>query len=277
MASEVILAMPKRPLERLNLPGIANELDKVQDIPLLKVFFVDRSAMVGGRSAAEPLRRRSADARNSLLEERRQDARRHHDLHRSAGAAFLGRLSDRRDQPGIDRRDGHADDPGGTMNSCREQQTAPIWILEAEQRSDRAPRHQPAALAAVRPVRAGLRAQRLHHGAPAGVRDSRLGQGSVRGGGPRLEAARQIRGRWRTLFRRSPSTAGRTNVHICGDAYSDYQGFIEGALRSAGRVLSYLRSGNSHERVQPLDDPRSNGAFGRVTFRAPVASCGTRS
>ena len=42
------------------------------------------------------------------------------------------------------------------------------------------------------------------------------------------------------------------NVHICGDAYSDYQGFIEGALRSAGRVLSYLRSGNSHERVQPL-------------------------
>jgi len=27
------------------------------------------------------------------------------------------------------------------------------------------------------------------------------------------------------------------NVHICGDAYSDYQGFIEGALRSTIRIL----------------------------------------
>jgi monoamine oxidase len=51
------------------------------------------------------------------------------------------------------------------------------------------------------------------------------------------------------------------NVHICGDAYSDYQGFIEGALRSAGRVLSYLRSGSKDEQLPPLtaDVPRSTG------------------
>ena len=55
------------------------------------------------------------------------------------------------------------------------------------------------------------------------------------------------------------SLDGRTtNVHICGDAYSDYQGFIEGALRSAGRVLSYsvpatTTSGCSlSESVEPL-------------------------
>jgi hypothetical protein len=30
------------------------------------------------------------------------------------------------------------------------------------------------------------------------------------------------------------------NVHICGEAYSDYQGFIEGSLRSAENVLSSL-------------------------------------
>ncbi|MGE3539614.1 MAG: flavin monoamine oxidase family protein [Candidatus Tectimicrobiota bacterium] len=33
--------------------------------------------------------------------------------------------------------------------------------------------------------------------------------------------------------------SGCNNVHICGEAYSDYQGFIEGALRSAARVLAY--------------------------------------
>jgi hypothetical protein len=31
------------------------------------------------------------------------------------------------------------------------------------------------------------------------------------------------------------------SVHICGEAYSDYQGFIEGALRSAEKALSAIR------------------------------------
>jgi hypothetical protein len=38
------------------------------------------------------------------------------------------------------------------------------------------------------------------------------------------------------------SLVGRNtnNVHICGEAYSDYQGFIEGALRSAKNVIDIL-------------------------------------
>ena len=50
---------------------------------------------------------------------------------------------------------------------------------------------------------------------------------------------------------------GATNVHVCGDAYSDYQGFIEGALRSAGRVLACLRSGAPDEdkRLEPAVAP----------------------
>ena len=40
----------------------------------------------------------------------------------------------------------------------------------------------------------------------------------------------------------SLADARRNNIHICGDSYSDYQGFIEGALRSAARVLHYLKS-----------------------------------
>jgi hypothetical protein len=30
------------------------------------------------------------------------------------------------------------------------------------------------------------------------------------------------------------------NVHICGEAYSDFQGFIEGALRSARHVVETI-------------------------------------
>jgi monoamine oxidase len=34
---------------------------------------------------------------------------------------------------------------------------------------------------------------------------------------------------------------GRNNLHICGEAYSDYQGFIEGSLRSALRTIETIR------------------------------------
>jgi monoamine oxidase len=37
------------------------------------------------------------------------------------------------------------------------------------------------------------------------------------------------------------------NIHICGEAYSDNQGFIEGALRSAQGVLDWIEA---HEQVQ---------------------------
>ena len=36
---------------------------------------------------------------------------------------------------------------------------------------------------------------------------------------------------------RRKSTQGIKNVHVCGEAYSDYQGFMEGALRSAAHIL----------------------------------------
>ncbi|SFU66737.1 NAD(P)/FAD-dependent oxidoreductase [Nitrosospira multiformis] len=34
--------------------------------------------------------------------------------------------------------------------------------------------------------------------------------------------------------------AGQNNLHVCGEAFSDYQGFIEGSLRSAQRVLAVI-------------------------------------
>ncbi|MDV6320982.1 amidohydrolase family protein, partial [Chromohalobacter sp. HP20-39] len=38
----------------------------------------------------------------------------------------------------------------------------------------------------------------------------------------------------------APFGSGARNLHIVGEAYSDYQGFIEGALNSAGLALATL-------------------------------------
>ena len=53
---------------------------------------------------------------------------------------------------------------------------------------------------------------------------------------------------------------GLRNVHVCGEAYSDYHGFIEGSLRSAAHVLHQLD--RTHRLVddndQPSDEPSQN-------------------
>ena len=191
MASEVILAMPKRPLERLNIPGITKELDKVQDIPLLKVFFVvDQPWWEDDR----PPNRFAGDLPTREIHYWKNDDKTRGVIMIYTDRPALHFWTDylTAAQPGIDRCDGGVDAQGDD-ELCREQQTASIWILERT-KTVRRPRDQPAALAAVRPVRARLRAQRLHHGASACVRDSGLGEGSVRGGGARLEASRQVLG-----------------------------------------------------------------------------------
>jgi len=48
---------------------------------------------------------------------------------------------------------------------------------------------------------------------------------------------------WKSLERLrafSLTKGGPSNVHVCGEAYSDYQGFIEGALRSTAQVLDTI-------------------------------------
>jgi monoamine oxidase len=52
------------------------------------------------------------------------------------------------------------------------------------------------------------------------------------------ERSWEIRGRLRGF---SLSEAGEIpNIHICGEAFSDYQGFIEGALRSASDAVATI-------------------------------------
>jgi hypothetical protein len=42
-------------------------------------------------------------------------------------------------------------------------------------------------------------------------------------------------------FSLSGKSSDNKNLHICGEAYSDFQGFIEGGLRTALRVIEHIR------------------------------------
>jgi hypothetical protein len=240
ISREVILAMPKRPLERLNLPGMSHQLDKVQDIPLLKVFFVidqpwwedDRPP---NRFAADlPTREvhywKSEDkTRGVMMVYTDRPA-----LHFWADYLFDGA-----------GRTGGAGGAGDAADELtREQQTASIWILKRT--SDRT---APDGINRRLWRRFVQYARDYEHNdftmerlLACGIRDW--------GKDPYGAAVHVWRPRARSWEVAELFTAfsldGRTrNVHICGDAYSDYQGFIEGALRSASRVLGFLRSGDA--------------------------------
>ena len=249
MAKEVILAMPKRPLERLNIPGITKELDKVQDIPLLKVFFVvDQPWWEDDR----PPNRFAGDLPTREIHYWKNDDKTRGVIMIYTDRPALHFWTDylTAAQPGIDRCDGGVDAQGDD-ELCREQQTASVWILQRTKERT-----------APRGINRRLWRRFVQYARDYEHNDftmERLLACGIRDWGkdPYGAAVHVWKPRAKSWEVADAFTAfsldGRTtNVHICGDAYSDYQGFIEGALRSAGRVLSYLRSGNNHERVQPL-------------------------
>jgi monoamine oxidase len=43
-----------------------------------------------------------------------------------------------------------------------------------------------------------------------------------------------------TAFSLNGESSSNENVHICGEAYSDFQGFIEGGLRTALRAIKQI-------------------------------------
>jgi hypothetical protein len=266
VADEVILAMPKRPLERLNLPRLAHELDKVQDIPLLKVFFVidqpwwedDRPP---NRFAADlPTREvhywKSADkTRGVMMVYTDRPA-----LHfwsdylgpEDRGAGESGGTGRAGAAAGTDSASGADDDDG----LAREQQTASIWILKRT-----ADRTAPEGINRRLWRRFVQYARDYEHNdftmerlLACGIRD--WGKDPY---GAAVHVWRPRARSWEVAARFAAFSldGGSENVHICGDAYSDYQGFIEGALRSADRVLGVLRSGDTHAPAPTAVVPQS--------------------
>lgn len=78
---------------------------------------------------------------------------------------------------------------------------------------------------------------------------------------------------WKTLSAladwRLTSQANTAHLHVCGEAYSDYHGFIEGALRSAVHVLTQIKTKPSQtksSRLASIIDVLLDGQHEQVNF-----------
>lgn len=224
VARDVVLAMPKRPLERLALSPVQTALDAVVGIPLLKVFFViDQPWWEDDR----PANRFAAD-----LPTREIHYWKSRDRSRGVIMIYM-------DRPALQFWTDYLPDE----DSLRQDQ-ATIWRLDehAGRSEDRLPNRRlwKRFVQYCRDYEHDdFTADRL---LAVGIRD----WGREPYGGA-VHVWRPRRKSWEVM---QTLTAfglehGPDNIHVIGDAYSDYQGFIEGALRSTGRLLEYYVRGSA--------------------------------
>ncbi len=240
-AREVILALPKRPLERLGLPRpVAAQLNKVIDIPLLKVFFVidqpwwedhrPPNRFAGDLPTREVHYAKSADRTRGVIMLY---------MDRPALRFWTDYLTD--DQQGRPHDYGDADMQGEAMALVTRQDSAQRWVLERNE-GDRTAPHG----INVRLWRRFVQYARdyehneftMERLLAVGIRDwgKEPYGAAIHVWQPRARPSDVA-----SAFRAFPLDGSSvTNVHIVGDAYSDYQGFIEGALRSTVKVLDYF-------------------------------------
>lgn len=233
IARDVVLALPKRPLERLNLAPIRDDLEAVVGIPLLKVFFViDQPWWEDNR----PANRFAADLPTREM---------HYWKSRDGSKGVIMIYMDR---PALQFWTDYLPDANE-----RRQDRATVWHLDP--RARRSEEQLPNRRLWKRWVQYcrdyehnDFTADRL---LAVGIRD----WGKEPFGGA-VHVWRPRRRSWEVMTRlvafgltdpagTSPGTASVHNVHVIGDAYSDYQGFIEGALRSTGRLLTYYLTGQA--------------------------------
>jgi hypothetical protein len=240
-ATDVILALPKRPLERLNLPPhIVSHLGKVQDIPLLKVFFViDQPWWEDNR----PPNRFAGDLPTREVHYAKSD-----DKTRGVIMLYMDRpaLQFWTDYLTEDQRGtAHDEGPGAgrqeAIDFVTTQEFAERWVLDRNEADRTLPRG-----INVRLWRRFVQYARdyehndftMERLLACGIRDwgKEPYGAAVHVWKPRARPS-EVAG----VFRAFSLQGGRLpNVHICGDAYSDYQGFIEGALRSTVKVLEHF-------------------------------------
>lgn len=241
VAAETILALPKRPLERLNLPRVAvDQLHKVFDIPLLKVFFVidqpwweDNRApnrFAGDLPTREVHYSKSEDKTRGVMMLY---------MDRPALRFWTDYLTD--DQEGRPRDYGDGDARKEAGDLVTRQEFAQRWIFQRNE----ADRIAPTGINARLWRRFVQYARDYEHNEftmerllACGIRDwgKEPYGAAIHVWQPRARPSDVA-----AVFRAFPLDGSRTpNIHICGDAYSDYQGFIEGALRSTVKVLDYF-------------------------------------
>jgi hypothetical protein len=228
-AAHVILALPQRPLEKLQfhpVHPIRDELDSVIGVPLLKLFFIiDQPWWEDDR----PANRYAGD-----LPTREMHYWKSKD--KSKGMVMLYT-----DRPALQFWADYLDDAGRSPSESF-QEKANCWFLKTPQACTEEDSENP------RLWRRFVQyARDYEHNdftvdrlLACGMRDwSRQPYGSA------VHVWRPRRESWTVMKKLAAfSMGGEVNtIHVCGDAYSDYQGFIEGALRSAARVLDYFDRG----------------------------------
>lgn len=241
VARDVILAMPKRPLQRLNLPAAATEhLDKVQDIALLKVFFViDQPWWEDNR----PPNRFAGDLPTREVHYAKSDDRTRGVImlytDRPAIQFWTDYLTE--DQQGIPHDCDDDDIRKEASTFVTRQDFAQRWVLERNELDRASPRG-----INLRLWRRFVQYARdyehneftMERLLACGIRDwgKEPYGGAVHVWKPRARPAEVA-----AAFKAFALDGSRVpNVHICGDAYSDFQGFMEGALRSALNVLDHF-------------------------------------
>lgn len=224
IARDVILALPKRPLQKLDLAPLRDDLDAVVGIPLLKVFFVvDQPWWEDNR----PANRFAADLPTREI---------HYWKSRDRSKGVIMIYTDR---PALQFWIDYLSD-----DEAQRQDRAATWVLdERHARSeDRLPNR--------RLWRRFVQYARdyEHNDFTA---DRLLAVGMRDWGKEPYDGAvhvwRPRRRSWEVMSRLVVFGLedGARNVHVIGDAYSDYQGFIEGALRSTARLVSYVVTGET--------------------------------
>jgi len=225
-ARDVVLALPKRPLEKLDLAPLRQDLDAVMSIPLLKVFFViDQPWWEDNR----PANRFAGDLPTREIHYwKSQD--------RSKGVLMVYT-----DRPALQFWTDYLTGNDPSISEDR-QDRATTWVLDP--RHARSEERLPNRRIWKRFVQYARDYE--HHDFTAerllavGIRD----WGKEPYGGA-VFLWRPRRRSWEVMGRLVAFGLcdGERNLHVIGDAYSDHQGFIEGALRSTARLLNFYTSG----------------------------------
>ena len=236
-ATETVLALPHFPLSRLGLEAVRREVEGVIAIPLLKAFFVvDQPWWDENRKANTA----SGDLPTREI---------HYQTSRDRTKGMILVYTDR---PGLQFwaeyvTDGVAGD--GTYHRLDAQERALTWCLGssriASEDATANPRLWRRFVQYARDYEHDdFTVDRL---VAVGIRD--WGKAPVGGachawkpGVRPWEAIRRL-----VAFPLAPGAP--ENLHVVGEAYSDYQGFIEGSLRSVAMLLHRLETGRSDDRL----------------------------
>jgi hypothetical protein len=240
-ARRVILALPKRPLEELSWGGnpppvnLKKALKAVACLPLLKCFFViERPWWEDNR----PLNRYAADLPTREL------------LYVKSNDRTKGLIMVYTDRPAItfwsdylremecDHRKSHRK-PGEDLEEDPQleiQEMAKTWFLRKKNAPDYPRLWQRFVQFARDYEHHDFTPNRL---LACGIRDwgKKPFGAAAHGWLPGVMSWKHIE--FLEAFSLDQSSA-RLNIHVCGEAFSDYQGFIEGSLRSAKRVLDRI-------------------------------------